>query len=69
MAAAANRLAIVYGRVTDPYTVTAGARPHLRLIVVGVLVVGREWWRASRRSRRFSAWFSAGIAIASRTRS
>ncbi len=58
-------LAVVYRRVTDPYTRYRWRKATTYIfIVVGVLVVGREWLEGFKTLATFLGLVSAGIAIA-----
>ena len=58
-------LAVVYRRVTDPYTRYRWRKATTYIfIVVGVLVVGREWLEGFKSLATFLGLVSAGIAIA-----
>lgn len=58
-------LAVVYRRVTDPYTRYRWRKATTYLfIVAGVLVVGREWFAGFKTLATFLGLVSAGIAIA-----
>jgi small-conductance mechanosensitive channel len=58
-------LAVVYRRVTDPYIRYRWRKATTYLfIVVGVLVVGREWLEGFKAFATFLGLVSAGIAIA-----
>ena len=58
-------LAIVYRRVTDPWTRYRWRKTTTYVfIVVGILVVGREWLEGFKALATFLGLVSAGIAIA-----
>ena len=58
-------LAVVYRRVTDPYTRYRWRKATTYVfIAVGVLVVGREWLEGFKSLATFLGLVSAGIAIA-----
>ena len=58
-------LAVVYHRVTDPYTRYRWRKATTYIfIVVGVLVVGRQWLEGFKALATFLGLVSAGIAIA-----
>jgi len=58
-------LAVVYRRLTDPYTRYRWRKATTYLfIVAGVLVVGREWLEGFKSLATFLGLVSAGIAIA-----
>ena len=58
-------LAVVYRRVTDPYTRYRWRKATTYLfIAAGVLVVGREWFEGFKSLATFLGLVSAGIAIA-----
>ena len=58
-------LAVVYRRLTDPYTRYRWRKATTYVfIVVGVLVVGREWLEGFKSLATFLGLVSAGIAIA-----
>lgn len=58
-------LALVYRRLTDPYTRYRWRKATTyAFIVVGVLVVGREWLEGFKSLATFLGLVSAGIAIA-----
>ncbi len=58
-------LALVYRRVTDPWTRYRWRKTTTYVfIVVGVLVVGREWLEGFRALATFLGLLSAGVAIA-----
>ena len=58
-------LAVVYRRVTDPYTRYRWRKATTyAFIAVGVLVVGREWLEGFKALATFLGLVSAGVAIA-----
>jgi small-conductance mechanosensitive channel len=58
-------LAVVYRRITDPYTRYRWRKATTYVfIVAGILVVGREWFSGFKTLATFLGLVSAGIAIA-----